>query len=145
VARDEALQELRESLHEVLASLRRLRGRDSRDAHGLTFSQYRLLVRLACEDELPAGALAAAAELTPATVTQMLDALVAAGIVERTRSEVDRRQVLNRLTPEGRRLQEAKDAELAQSWEAAFEGVSEHELREGLRILERVQRFVDRA
>jgi DNA-binding IclR family transcriptional regulator len=42
--------------------------------------------------------LALAADLAPATVTQMLDSLEAAGLVERVRSQRDRRVVLIPLT-----------------------------------------------
>lgn len=142
-ARDEAQEELRRALHDVLAAQRRLRGREARDQHGLTFPQYRLLLALAGADELSAGELAAAADLAPATVTQMLDHLVAEGVVERARSERDRRLVLNRLTPRGRRLQAARRAEIEAKWEAALGDLSTAELREGARLLQRLQRFFD--
>jgi DNA-binding MarR family transcriptional regulator len=141
--RTEAIEELRGALHGVLASLRRLRGRDARDAHGLTFSQYRLVGALGRADELSAGELAAAADLSPASATQMLDQLVEAGLVERTRSERDRRLVLNRLTPEGRRLHDEKHAYATAKWDEALADLDEVELRHGVDVLERVQRFFD--
>ena len=53
---------------------------------------------------MPSGELACAAPTSrPATVTEMLDGLAAAGLVARVRSEQDRRVVLTSLTERGAR------------------------------------------
>lgn len=49
-----------------------------------------------------AGQLSAATGLRPAATTAMIDRLVAKGLVERARSETDRRQVIVRMTAYGR-------------------------------------------
>ena len=56
--------------------------------------------------------LALTADLAPATVTQMLDSLEAAGLVERGRSQSDRRVVLISLTERGAGLVAARRARL---------------------------------
>jgi DNA-binding MarR family transcriptional regulator len=139
--RETVLQELGESLEAVFGSLRRLKGRETGEEH--SFPQWRLIRRLGRSGEQSAAQLAVASEVTPATVTPMLDHLVTVGLVERTRSEEDRRVVLNRLTPEGRRLHERKDAEITAKWAAALDGLSEQELETGVAVLRRVREFFD--
>ena len=95
----------------MFRSLSRLRGRDTHlGGSELSHAQFELLIELYERGELPAGELAAAARLTPATVTQMLEHLADSGHVERVRSETDRRVVVSRLTPRARRKIEAKRA-----------------------------------
>src|SRR5205814_3273061 len=79
--RDVALEELRLALQEMLGAHRRLRSRDSRVTGGIGFAHYRLLSELRREGALTASHLAQASDLAPATVTEMLDTLVAAGLV----------------------------------------------------------------
>jgi DNA-binding MarR family transcriptional regulator len=102
-----------------------------------------LLSELHERGELPAGELAAAARLTPATVTQMLDHLAEQGHVERVRSQTDRRVVVSRLTRQGRRAIEAKRAAWKSRWEQALEGVDADELRAATRVLRRLGAMVD--
>lgn len=140
-----ALDALSDQLSELLAAQRRLRGRDAAARGELSFPQFRLVRELARAEggELAASQLAAAAELAPPTVTQMLDQLAAAGLVERTRSERDRRVVTNRLTDEGRRLLAEKEARHARKWREAFEGVDRETLIAGGAVLERLRRLYD--
>ncbi|WP_419817590.1 MarR family winged helix-turn-helix transcriptional regulator [Glaciibacter flavus] len=55
------------------------------------------------EGPLTAGQLSVATGLRPAATTALVDRLVARGLIERTSSPTDRRQVLVQLTDEGRR------------------------------------------
>jgi DNA-binding MarR family transcriptional regulator len=138
------LATLRESFYSLLAAQRRLRGRDAVQKGELSFAQYRLLRRLAEAPEgLPAGRLAVLAEVSSATITQMLDGLEKAGIAQRTRDGDDRRVVVVALTPEGRRLQARKEDELRRRWEAAFADAGEDELRIGRDVLMRLAGFYD--
>ena len=114
----------------MFRSFNRLRGRDTHlGASELSHAQFELLIELFERGELPAGELAAAARLTPATVTQMLDHLAEQGHVERVRSETDRRVVVSRLTRQGRRKIEAKREAWQRLWEHALTGVELEELR----------------
>src|SRR6202041_2903487 len=118
------LTELGVAFRRVFRSFNRLRGRDTHlGATELSHAQFELLIELSERGELPAGELAAAARLTPATVTQMLDHLAEQGHVERVRSKTDRRVVVSRLTPQGRSAIEAKRAAWKIRWEHALAGV----------------------
>ncbi len=145
-ARHEQLIELGMAFRRVFRSLSRLRGRDTHlGATELSHAQFELLIELSERGELPAGELAAAARLTPATVTQMLDHLAESGHVERVRSQTDRRVVVSRLTPQGRRKIEAKREAWQSRWEQALAGVDNDELRAATRVLERLGAMVEDA
>jgi DNA-binding MarR family transcriptional regulator len=128
----------------VFRSFNRLRGRDTHLGGGeLSHAQFELLTELFERGELPAGELAAAARLTPATVTQMLDHLAEQGHVERVRSPTDRRVVVSRLTRQGRCAIELKRAAWKSRWEQALAGLELDELRAATRVLERLGAMVE--
>lgn len=123
----------------VFRTLSRLRGRDTHlGGSELSHAQFELLIELDERGELPAGELASAARLTPATVTEMLDHLAACGHVERARSETDRRVVVSRLTVQGRRQIEAKRAAWQSRWQTALKDVDAEQLRAATGVLERL-------
>jgi MarR family transcriptional regulator, organic hydroperoxide resistance regulator len=133
------LDELGRAFRRVFRSLNRLRGRDTHlGGSELSHAQFELLIELYERGELPAGELAVAARLTPATVTQMLAHLADCGHVERARSDVDRRVVVSRLTAQGKRKIEAKRAAWQERWERALQGMEPRELRTATRVLERL-------
>ena len=128
------MTELGAAFRKVFRAVSRLRGRDTHlGGSELSHAQFELLIELDERGELPA-----AARLTPATVTQMLDHLAACGHVERVRSETDRRVVVSRLTDEGRGKIEAKRRAWQARWQAALGDVSERDLRAATRVLERL-------
>src|ERR1700691_2256782 len=137
--RGSELDELGAAFRRVFRSLNRLRGRDTHlGGSEISHAQFELLIELHERGELPAGELAAAARLTPAAVTQMLEHLADCGHVERARSETDRRVVVSRLTAQGRRKIEAKRAAWQERWQAALEGMGPGELRAATHVLERL-------
>jgi DNA-binding MarR family transcriptional regulator len=140
--RTDVATELREAVMAFTAAQRRLRGRDAK-AGGLTFAQLHLLRRLAEVDECPASKLAAGADMTPASVTQALDHLAELGLVERVRSETDRRVVLNRLTPAGRERYEAKQAAIDARWREALDDLSADQLGQAAKVLRRMAEVID--
>jgi len=83
--------------------------------------------------------LAEAAELSPASVTEMLEGLTAAGLVERERSDRDRRVVLTSLTESGRGLVEERRARFEPRFRAAMESFSEDELVVAAAVLDRLR------
>jgi DNA-binding MarR family transcriptional regulator len=134
--RTDELTELGDQFRRVFRSLSRLRGRDTHLAGSeLSHAQFELLIELDERGELSAGDLAAAARLTPATVTQMLDHLAASGHVERVRSETDRRVVVSRLTRQGARKIDAKRAAWKSRWDEALQGVGAEDLRAATHVL----------
>jgi DNA-binding MarR family transcriptional regulator len=144
--REAQLADLGLAFRRVFRSFNRLRGRDTHLAGTeLSHAQFELLIELFERGELPAGELAAAARLTPATVTQMLDHLAECGHVERVRSQIDRRVVVSRLTRQGRRKIDAKREHWQSRWEQALAGVEIEELRAATRVLERLGAMVEDA
>jgi len=76
----------------------------------LTFSRYEALMLLnySRAGELPLGKMGDRLQVHRASVTNVVDRLVEQGLVERVSHERDRRTVLARITPDGRRV--ARDA-----------------------------------
>jgi DNA-binding MarR family transcriptional regulator len=142
VTRAEVANELREAVAAFSAAQRRLRSRDTK-AGGLSIAQWHLLRQLAENDELPAGKLAAGADLTPASATQMLDHLAEQGWVERVRSDSDRRVVLNRLTPDGRERFGVKQRQIEERWRDALSDIPAEELGHAARVLHRMAEVLD--
>jgi DNA-binding MarR family transcriptional regulator len=137
---------LGKAFRRVFASLRRLRGRDTHlIGSEVTHAQMELLIELSEQGPMSAGDLAAAAQLTPATVTQMLDHLATSGHVERTRSESDRRVVVSCLTTEGQRKVIAKRAIWQARWESILADVDAGDLRVTTRVLEKLNEVFEDA
>ena len=87
-----------------------------RAAHELSLHEYEVLLILddAPERRLRMSDLAAAVVLSQSGLTRLVDRLVLAGSVERTRCETDRRGLNAELTAAGRaRLEEARPTHLA--------------------------------
>jgi DNA-binding MarR family transcriptional regulator len=141
--REEALVQLGSAFKGAMAAIRRLRGRDTHRHGELGFAQYQLLSSLAKGGELSAGELALAADLSPATVTQLLDSLAEMGLVERTRSERDRRVVTCTLTPYGRELITERHARFEQLWHAALAEFSTQDLTTAAAVVDRLRVLYD--
>jgi DNA-binding MarR family transcriptional regulator len=137
------LDELGRAFKGVTAALRRLRGRETHRPGEPSYAQYSLMFSLAEGDELPAGELALAADLSAATVTQMLDGLASAGLVRRVRSERDKRVVLVSLTDRGRAVVEARHALFEPRWRAALADFSDDDLRTAAAVLDHLRTMFD--
>jgi DNA-binding MarR family transcriptional regulator len=134
------LQELGVAFRSLFRALSRLRGRDTHLAGTeLSHAQFELLLELHERGPLSAGELATAAQLSPATVTQMLEHLAASGHVDRERLECDRRVVVSHLTDRGRREIEAKRARWQARWEHALRDVDVEDLRAATGVLTRLR------
>jgi DNA-binding MarR family transcriptional regulator len=91
-------------------AVRRARGPNGRGADGgLTLSQYALLEGLHGRRAARVQDLAAGAGVSASTATRILDALERRGIVQRARSDVDRRAVSVSLTELGSELLHAEE------------------------------------
>jgi len=128
----------------AMAAVRRLRGRETQRAGQLSFAQYGLLFGLAEGTPRSARELADQADLSAATVAQMLEHLEAQELVRRTRSVEDRRIVLTELTERGAAVVAERHAQMEPRWRAALEGLSADELLAGARVLERLAGYFDR-
>jgi DNA-binding MarR family transcriptional regulator len=137
-------EDVRLAFIELLGAERRGRARDQKCGPGeLTQTQIRALFRLDSAGESTAGDLAKAAELSPASVSAMLDHLERDGIVERSRSASDRRVVVVSLTESGRALL----AEKRERWRArgrvALADVSEEHLHAAADVMRRMAAMLD--
>jgi len=142
--RVEALEQLGRSFKVAMAAVRRLRGRETHRPGEPSYAQYGLLFGLADgPGELSARDLACAADLSPATVTQMLDHLAAAGLVARVRSEVDKRVVMTSLTERGRALVAERKALFEPRWRAALAEFDDEELHIAAAVLTRLGAMFD--
>jgi DNA-binding MarR family transcriptional regulator len=95
--------ELADRLHSAaIHLLRRLRRQDA--ASGLTAPRLSALSVVVFGGPLTLGALAAAEQVRPSTMTRLVAALEEAGLVERAASPDDGRRVILRATQDGERL-----------------------------------------
>jgi len=79
-----------------------LNGRRLSNATGLTPSQLMVLQEIERRGETTPSTVATALQFGQATVTNIVDRLVAGGLATRQRSERDKRQMILRVTDEGR-------------------------------------------
>ncbi|GGC08814.1 MarR family transcriptional regulator [Novosphingobium endophyticum] len=95
-------------LHPTLRALRRLLrvtelgGKQLAAVTGLTTSQLMVLQEVDRGGEVMPSAVAHALQFSQATITTLVDRLVAVGLVTRQRSDLDKRRMLLRITDEGR-------------------------------------------
>ncbi len=127
----------------AMVAVRRLRGRETQRIGQLSYAQYGLLHGLAGGCECSAKELAEQTDLSPATVTQMLEHLEAAGLVTRTRSEHDRRVVLSVLTDVGAAVVADRRGQLERHWRDALTEFSDRDLRVTARVLTRIAEVFD--
>ena len=73
---------------------------------GLTYPQYLVMMVLWEQDAQPVNDIAKKLYLETNTVTPLLKRMEAGGVVERSRSKADARQVIVSLTEKGRKLEE---------------------------------------
>jgi DNA-binding MarR family transcriptional regulator len=127
----------------AMVAVRKLRGRETHRSGQISYAQYGLLFGLAGACDLSARELADQADLTPATVAQMLEHLEAAGLVKRTRSDQDRRVVLSTLTERGAAVVTERRAQMEPRWQAALDEFTDTELSAAARVLNRLADYFD--
>ena len=142
-SRTEALEAVGHAFKRAMVAVRRLRGRETHRPGAPSFAQYQLLFALADHDGLSSGELAHAADLSPATVTQMLDSLVERALVTRLRSETDRRIVTCSLTDSGRDVIAQRRAQFQGTWDDALSEFSVAELAVAAAVFDRIAGMFD--
>ena len=90
------------------------------DEVGLTYPQYLVLITLWGEDGQSVGQIGRALQLESNTLTPLLKRVEALGLVTRTRSVADERQVIVALTEAGKRVEVVVGGVAA-----CFQGLSE--------------------
>ena len=138
----DAITQVGLSFKAAMGSVRRLRGRETQ-RDDLSYAQYQLLFGLAAEQQLPASRLAGLADLSPATVTQMLDHLEDDGLVHRERSALDKRVVLVSLTERGVELVAQRRELLERRWREALAEFDDGQLLNAAAVLDRLRELFD--
>jgi DNA-binding MarR family transcriptional regulator len=127
----------------ILVALRRItRAMDlhSRALHqsvGLTRPQLASLLVVSQREPISTGDIAREIHLGHATVTGILDRLEQRTLVERWRSEVDRRSVLVRITSDGRKLLAVAPTPLPSNFSARLNGLPDWEKNLIVSVLQR--------
>ena len=114
-------------------------------SRGLTYARARMLLELARAEGPTQGALSEALGIEQPTGVRQLDAMEAAGLVERRPSEGDRRVKHVFLTPSGRAEAEALLALTGELRDAFCAGVPEAEIARALDVLRAVARNIERS
>jgi len=129
---------------DVLIALRRimravdLHSRDLIQRYGLTGPQLILLREISRADEISGTDLAAAVSLSLPTVTGILGRLEDRGLVERRRSELDRRRILVRATSAALGILDAAPPLLQESFVHQFDRLRDWEQTQILSTLQRL-------
>lgn len=110
---------------------------------GLTPSQLLVLQEIERREETTPGSVAASLQFGQATVTNIVDRLVAAGLASRRRSDRDKRQVLLRTTDEGRAVLDAAPDLLQARFRDRFAALPAWEQAMILAALERLGEILD--
>ncbi|SFA90848.1 DNA-binding transcriptional regulator, MarR family [Poseidonocella pacifica] len=130
------------ALRRILRATERY-GRDLAQAAGLTAAQFRVLQLVSESRPCTATDISRRMKISQATVTSLVDKLVAQGMVLRQRSERDRRQTHIEVTEKGARTaRDAPDA-LQQRFVRTFEGLEDWEQSMLVSALERVAAMLD--
>jgi DNA-binding MarR family transcriptional regulator len=141
--RTEVMEAVSRAFKGALAAVRRMRGREAHRPEELSYAQFGLLFGLCDGEPKSSRELAFAADISPATAAEMLDALAAAGLVARTRSQEDKRIVLNTVTERGRALIEERRARHEPRFRAALDGFSDEELLTAAGVLDALRQMFD--
>lgn len=136
---DEQLDGLRSAVSRLLAADRRLRRREQLDPDtGLNTAHLRALHLLTQEPQATVGALAKAADLTPASMTVAIDQLETRGLVTRERDVDDRRRCFVTLTDAGHKQVAEKHAYWRNRMAEIFADVPGSKIAAAIAVLERV-------
>lgn len=138
-----------EAIEQVLVALRRIiRATDLHSSHlakttGMTAPQILLLRAVHERPDASIGELARDISLSAATVTAIINRLEKRGLLQRVRSERDKRIVHARLTPNGEALLTAAPIPLQEQFSAQFDQLDDWEQSSILAALQRVARMMD--
>jgi len=141
--------ESRDLCDEVLVTLRRitraidLQSRKLEQRYGLTGAQLLLLKEISEAGELAIGELARRANVSQANTTAIVDRLQGRGLVERARSQTDKRKVMVRASAEGEARVRDLPNLLQDEFVARFRQSEDWEQTLILSILQRVARMMD--
>lgn len=106
----------------------------------ISFSQFLILQTLYEKEALRMNELALILGVSKANVTGLVDRMVRARLIERMRSDDDRRVVFVSLSPRGRRVAQRMINSQRREWRRVMEGIPPHNLQIFLDSLEQLAR-----
>lgn len=106
---------------------------------GITTAQFEVLMELMKYRELPMCRIGDLLSVTGGNVTGLIDRLEKKGLVERTRSEKDRRIVMARITRKGDRVFRRVSGEFEEHIETTLSGLANGDLTDLNQMLEKLQ------
>ena len=136
-------------INEVLTSLRRviraidLHSKQLVKVASVTGPQLRLLQLIQTMEGATSRELADAMSLSQATVTSIMDRLESRGLIERIRSERDKRKIHPRLTPAGTAILDSAPAPLQDSFVRKFDQLQSWEQHMIIASLQRLAEMMD--
>lgn len=116
---------------------------NSLSASGIYAGQDGVILALAGQESLTAGAIAAELHVKPPTMTRTLTRMEAQGFIRRLPGDTDGRQMRATLTPEGERHVGAITYAVKATEAFAFAGLSEKEIRQFSKVLRKINRNFD--
>jgi DNA-binding MarR family transcriptional regulator len=132
-------EELFVSIRKIIRAID-IRSRKLSKESGLTGPQLLILQELAGNDGITAKQIALKINLSQATVTTILDRLECKQLIERIRSQEDRRKVALHLTEEGRAALEFAPKPIEEAFVEKFTALKEWEQ---LQLISGVERIAD--
>lgn len=120
--------------------------RDSRSlfqAFGVNRTQLLVLREMECEGALALGEIAKRVQLAQPTVSDCVKQLARAGLIERVKSEIDRRQVLCSLTRAGAELIERSPRVIEERLVEKLDVLPDSERQSVVATLKRVAELID--
>ena len=126
-----------------MAAQRRLTWRAKRSGGSIAPDRLRALMVLEVEGEATHSQLVRETELTPATISVMIDELANEGLVERRRDPSDGRVWWNSLTDDGRALTARHREAWVATFAAAFAGTSGDDLDTAVEVIDRVTEILE--
>ncbi|MET8628915.1 MarR family transcriptional regulator [Kitasatospora sp. NPDC004669] len=142
--RAQALDRLARAAYRLSAADARLRGRATRTPGALSLTHARALRTLAEQGPLTISQLAAGTETTGAATTQLVNGLVTAGYVTRTRQPEDKRSVLVALTDVGRARHDQRQRALTEALHTDLGDYDDDALDRAVEVLHRLSAVYDR-
>lgn len=122
-----------------------LYGRKLASAAGLTAVQFRVLQIVSESATMTPKDISKQMGVSQATITSLIDKLEKQGMVCRTKSEADRRQINITLTPRGVETVDTAPDALQQRYVRQFESLQEWEQAQLISSLERIAAMLDAA
>ncbi|HEY6532119.1 MAG TPA: MarR family transcriptional regulator [Acidimicrobiales bacterium] len=137
------MAELQRAVYTLMAAQRRLNWRAKRSGGSIAPDRLRALMVVEVEGEATHSQLVRETELTPATISVMVDELTTEGLIERRRDASDGRVWWITLTDDGRALTARHREAWVATFAAAFAGTPDDDLGTAVVVIDRVTEILE--